>query len=1204
MNTKSTSEILSLLKKTMKTVEDKIHPEASCILLKDRVAEFSLSSKEILASVYENDSQTSCHSVSLDFTKYNLKSTCSCSKKNMCIHIASTILYGIDYFNYPKISQNILSDIKSEKVSPDRNLKEKSSFQVTSSPGTLNQLHESIHPTKPQPSQLTQSQLREPTKIIGDKISDAKVNSWISKLEKPSVEQEIIKKENDRRNFLAYYLYFGLDGLLSVSVYFIKLSKNQHACTRANGLQLDLLNPGNNFFQTVKPFLNDEEWEIVAILMQKGSFSDEKSKKYSLTFPGSVHLLQLLAKTGRCYFDSHGLKTLRWGNPIPAQFDWFLVEGTEFQMLNLSFDIEGPTLLKKSDPICYYVHSTSTIGLVKLEEAPHLINYLLSAPPVKNEDVNMVKKALTKKIPSIAEKLNPLEKFEILDVSPKAHLKLHCFKNIYDDEFIGADINLQYGDYAKRLDLTGIKARSKPSFLVKQASTEKTIKVLRKFSQELEFVNFFLNGKGWREESKSPKRADFICDGYDYDDDDEDYDDYNVWSLDDDDDEDYDDETSLMERAEHILTVEVPLLEKNGWTVTIDPSFPLSGVYHGDEWYCDNGEQEVSFTNDWFDISLGVLINGERINMLPMLKKFVEMLSEKKMWKEFDSMESDETISLMTTDRKIIKVPVERIRNIAQHLMVEFSAGGSTEKLKISRWNAAFLEEFVQGETAAKGRWMGSEALEKYAQNIRDSASAPLEEPSPNLLCELRPYQKEGYNWMQFLRRSGMNGILADDMGLGKTVQTLAHLIQEKESGRMTLPAMIIAPTSLMPNWFNEITRFAPSLKALVLHGEERKSLFGKINEHDIILTTYPLLMRDKEFLLQHEFYILVLDEAQTIKNHKTQAYQVLQQVRTRYRICLSGTPMENHLGELWSLFHFLLPGYLGDHKTFQTIYRKPIEKDSSKARRESLFKRIKPFILRRTKQQVALDLPEKTEIIQRIEFKSKQRDLYEAIRIKAQAQLMRQINEKGLGGSQIAILDALLKLRQVCCDSRLVKFDGKESVMESAKLDCLKEMLSQMLEEGRKILIFSQFTSMLSLIEEELVKEKISYTILTGNTKDRATPVKKFQDGDVDVMLISLKAGGVGLNLTAADTVIHYDPWWNPAVESQATDRAHRMGQKKAVFVYKLVVNGSIEEKILVLQERKKNMVSSLLDSSDTTNAQITLDDLEMIFQPLPAPI
>lgn len=662
---------------------------------------------------------------------------------------------------------------------------------------------------------------------------------------------------------------------------------------------------------------------------------------------------------------------------------------------------------------------------------------------------------------------------------------------------------------------------------------------------------------------------------------------------------------NMTSQAMWILQNDIPHLQKMGFQVILDESFPVKKICQGDEWYLDAGEEHVNLANDWFDVKFGVLIDGERVNLLPALAKLIQDSHNQKGLMTTKEISDDGIINISTADGKLIQVSAGRLRKFAELLMVDFSNGNSDGKsLRISKWNTGFLTEFAQGEAAAQSRWMGSDILKKFSEAIKE-ASVAEETPSPQgLLCELRSYQKQGLNWLQFLRRCNLNGILADDMGLGKTVQTLAHILVEKEQGRAVLPILVIAPTSLMPNWYNEGARLAPSLKVLVLHGNERKQFFSKISEYDLILTTYPLLMRDKEFLLSYQFHMIILDEAQTVKNFKTQAYQVIQQIKAGQRICLSGTPMENHLGELWSLFHLLLPGFLGDQKTFQTLYRKPIEKQSNASRRDSLAKRIKPFILRRTKQQVALELPDKTEIIQKIELNTKQRDLYEAIRMRAQNKVMNEIQKKGLGGSQIIVLDALLKLRQVCCDPRLVAMENKENIDESAKLEFLMEMLTQMMEEKRKVLIFSQFTSMLALIAEALNENKISYTILTGDTKDRNTPVLEFQNGPTPIMLVSLKAGGVRLNLTAADTVIHYDPWWNPAVENQATDRAHRIGQKKAVFVYKLVVTGSLEEKIIEMQERKKGLISSLLDANANIGSNLTMEDLEDIFKPLPPPV
>ena len=346
---------------------------------------------------------------------------------------------------------------------------------------------------------------------------------------------------------------------------------------------------------------------------------------------------------------------------------------------------------------------------------------------------------------------------------------------------------------------------------------------------------------------------------------------------------------------------------------------------------------------------------------------------------------------------------------------------------------------------------------------------------------------------------------------------------------------------------------------------------------------------------------MIILDEAQHIKNSQTNSYQILQQLRTKHRICLTGTPMENHLGELWSLFNFLSPGLLGSSKQFYQIFRTPIEKQGNVIRQQSLNQRIYPYMLRRTKDQVVKELPPKTEIICNIELLGPQRDLYESIRLSVEKKLKKAIQDRGIASSQIIILDALLKLRQVCCDPRLLSLEQAKKVKTSEKLNFLMKMLTQLLQEGRKILLFSSFSSMLKLIEEELAKQKISYVVLTGNTRDRETPIQKFQEGKVSVFLISLKAGGTGLNLTAADTVIHYDPWWNPAAEAQATDRAHRIGQTKSIFVYKLVTVGTVEEKILTMQQKKRALLDGLFEESQkATKVGITKEDLSFLFKPI----
>jgi len=467
------------------------------------------------------------------------------------------------------------------------------------------------------------------------------------------------------------------------------------------------------------------------------------------------------------------------------------------------------------------------------------------------------------------------------------------------------------------------------------------------------------------------------------------------------------------------------------------------------------------------------------------------------------------------------------------------------------------------------------------------------------LRAELRDYQLEGLNWLQFLRQMGLAGILADDMGLGKTVQALAHILKEKEDGRLEYPALVLAPTSLMHNWRREAEKFTPGLSVLVLHGPERSQYFDQLAGYDLVLTTYPLLARDYETLEAQNWHMLILDEAQYIKNPRAKVAQLVRRLHASHKLCMTGTPMENHLGELWAQFDFLMPGYLYDMRGFSKLFRKPIEIQGDVARQDALNVRLRPFMLRRGKEDVALELPPKTEMIRSIEIEGAQRELYESVRLAMQKRVRDAMAVMGSGQSQIVVLDALLKMRQVCCDPRLVNgLQGEPPA--SAKLQMLMEMLPEMIEEGRRVLLFSQFTSMLKLIEQELSRHDIAYVKLTGQTQDRQTPIESFQNEEVPLFLISLKAGGVGLNLTAADTVIHYDPWWNPAAETQATDRAHRIGQDKAVFVYKLITEGTVEEKILELQERKRALANAIYQKDGGKKPLWSAEELDGLFAPL----
>lgn len=637
----------------------------------------------------------------------------------------------------------------------------------------------------------------------------------------------------------------------------------------------------------------------------------------------------------------------------------------------------------------------------------------------------------------------------------------------------------------------------------------------------------------------------------------------------------------------------VPMLEAEGWRVVSDPSFRHRLVAADGEWSADFDDQGSGW---WFSLDLGIEVEGERIPLLPVL---VAALKRLRPGEGVETLAHGGTLYTAIGNGRILALPFERVRAVLA-VLVELFDGlnlGDDGRLAVSLGQADGLAAIAD---AVKLRWIGGTRLRTLIDRLRSAGGVTALPPPAGLVAELRPYQRDGFSWLQFLARNELGGVLADDMGLGKTLQTIAHLLAEKEAGHLTHPALVVCPTSLVPNWLGEMARFAPSLRAVALHGPARAALFDGLGDAEVVVTTYPLLVRDAEVLTARDWHVVVLDEAQAIKNPSAKATQVACRLNAQHRLCLSGTPVENHLGEAWSQFAFLLPGLLGDSKTFTRLFRTPIEKKGDGDRRVLLSSRLKPFLLRRTKGEVAADLPPKTEIVRRLDLSGAQRDLYEAVRLAMSEKVRAEVAAKGMARSHIMILDALLKLRQACCDPRLVKLRQAKAVKDSAKLGYLMEILPALIEDGRRVLLFSQFTSMLDLIKAEVERAGITYVELTGDTLDRAAPVASFQAGAVPLFLISLKAGGVGLNLTAADTVIHYDPWWNPAVEDQATDRAHRIGQDKPVFVYKLIAAGTVEERMLEMQDRKRGLAGALFNPDNAGFAGFEEADLDALFQPL----
>lgn len=636
----------------------------------------------------------------------------------------------------------------------------------------------------------------------------------------------------------------------------------------------------------------------------------------------------------------------------------------------------------------------------------------------------------------------------------------------------------------------------------------------------------------------------------------------------------------------------IPKLEAAGWTITVEPDF---GHYLYEVSSNDFNASLDEIPGGWFTLSVGFDVDGESLDLLPILLKLLE----------------GDTLDLLATkapdarhlvylpNGSALHLPVDRLRQILNHLSVVLDP-----EFPLHPLDAAAIAEELDIKTTAP-------ALKKLRQNLSQRKKSAQKAPPEGLQADLRPYQQIGFEWMATLADNDLHGILADDMGLGKTIQTLTLLLhakaatndsnksinlkeEEEEEGTSVLahkPSLVIAPTSVVPNWAAEAKKFAPSLRVLTLSGPKRAKAYPAIPHADLVITSFALLQRDIEKLKKHSFQFAILDEAQLIKNPQAKVSIAARQLQAQHRLCLSGTPVENNLTELWSLFHFLIPGFLGDLNAFRTRYQNPIEKDENLERRDALRARLAPLILRRTKDEVAKDLPPKTILVHPIELTTAQKDLYESVRVTMDKRVRDAIAERGIAQSQITILDALLKLRQICCHPHLVSEENlppstelkpqKPDPQPSAKLTYLLDLLDILFAEKRRVLLFSQFTTMLSLIEQELIKRKVRYLKLTGSSQDRGGLVKQFQESEIPIFLISLKAGGTGLNLTAADTVIHYDPWWNPAAEAQATDRAYRIGQTKPVFVHKLLCQNTVEDRIHRLQHQKAQLADSILSAA-----------------------
>lgn len=915
----------------------------------------------------------------------------------------------------------------------------------------------------------------------------------------------------------------------------------------------------------------------------------------SLAGDGGAAILSEVLATGRARWLGLDGPVLSVGPPQSGRIVW-QTAGEAALVPGLELD-DGRGIALSATPPVYVDPEQGLVGVIETSHPPRIAATLLAAPEVPGAAVAAFNAALTQRAPGLAALAVPEPKRERLaGITPISVLSLFAAD-------LPPESASPYGYYGygtppapERVGLGRLSFRygavniplSDTAPVVTRLTAGRLIELHRDAEAEHRAIasllaNDFVPLPERRARVPATHAHDFVPEG---------------------------DELAWLDAQFHIL----PQLRAEGWEINVADDFPGRLLRVDDSL---KAEVHEGSGIDWLELHLGVVVAGERIDLIGPIVAMIAAPGFDLTMVE-TAAEDDEAAYLPLSDGRVLAFPAARLKTIVAAIRDLALGNWSGEgRLRLSRADAAGLAAF---ETAMPDTiWRGGERVREMGRRLGAVGGIPPAVLPPSFRATLRPYQHEGVSWLAFLRDVGFGGVLADDMGLGKTVQALALLAIDKAQGRLDGPALVVAPTSLMANWRREAERFAPDLRVLTLHGHDRADRFGSIPESDLVLTTYPLIARDHAVLAARTWPLLLLDEAQTIKNPDAATTKLLLGIEAHHRICLTGTPLENNLDELWSLFAFACPGLLGDRKSFGKVWRGPIEKQGDRERSRLLSRRVKPFLLRRTKAEVARELPPKTEIVERIDLQAPQRDVYEAIRLSMHARVSAAIAERGFARSRIIILDALLKLRQACCDPRLLKQADASSQDKSrstrrntarkpvkrstdagsAKLDRLDEMLVELLAEGRRILVFSQFTSMLRLIQERLTRRAIAYALLTGATRDREAAIRQFENGDASVFLVSLKAGGTGLNLIAADTVILYDPWWNPAVEDQAVDRAYRIGQTKPVFVHKLVASGTIEEKMEVLKERKSALAQSLFDPDGTPTLAMTQADLELLLAP-----
>ncbi len=579
---------------------------------------------------------------------------------------------------------------------------------------------------------------------------------------------------------------------------------------------------------------------------------------------------------------------------------------------------------------------------------------------------------------------------------------------------------------------------------------------------------------------------------------------------------------------------------------------------------------QIGFSSgvDWFDLDVTFEVGGRRVPLVPVLRSWL----------------AGERLHRLD-DGSLAELP-ERWLDRHGRALDELAEVRRAQK-RLGSWHAWMAAELLE-EVGERARpWL------RWTAPLRGFEGIPQRPPPPGLDATLRSYQQRGFEWLAFLRDAGLHGVLADDMGLGKTLQALAVLLDSPRTG----PSLVVAPTSVVPSWADETARFAPDLSVAVHHGPRRGETFDGV---DLVITSYGLLRRDRVALAKTPWQWVILDEAQAIKNPASGVARAARALPARHRLAMTGTPLENHLVELWSLLSFCMPGYLGSRRAFHARYAAPAAKDGTAAALGALRTRLRPFVLRRTKAEVTPELPPRTEVNVPVTLSERERRLYDRVWTTYRASARGEVSEDGLKSKALHVLDALTRLRQACCHPALLPFPEARGLVRSSKVEALLERLIPAVQAGHKALVFSQWPSLLHRVGERLDHLGVRRLLLEGATRDRGTLVRTFQEPEgPPVFLISVKAGGTGLTLTAADLVFHLDPWWNPAAEAQATDRAHRIGQTRPVTVYRLVATDTIEERVLALQRQKRALFEQTLGTDRLDPATLSLADLEAVLGP-----